>query len=180
MVDNGQADSVTSGLSFLNGLAKLADDFLVGGYREAEGDLHNGAAGAPHVGLDGFLDGAVGVVQHEDDVALLEGSVVEGPGGLLEDDGGGGGGVVDEGDLVHVVGVDQVLDDGSGAEKAGLEVVEVELVRLAEVLELPVALHGDDGGRAAAEGAVVEARHGGVVVGEFRLDLGVGDEISGF
>ena len=178
MVDNRQADSVTSGFSFLNGLAKLADDFVVGGYREAEGDHDDGAAGAHHVGLDGFLDGAVGVVQHEDDVALLEGSLVEGPGGLLENDGGGGGGVVDEGDLVHVAGVDQVLDDGAGAEEAALEVVEVELVRLAEVLELPVALHGDDGGRAAAKGAVVEARHGGFVVGEFRLDLGLGDEIG--
>lgn len=95
---------------------------------------------------------------------------------MLEDDGGGGGGVVDEGDLVHVFGVDEVLDDGAGVKESLLEVVEVEVVRLPEVLHLPLALHGDHGSRAAPEGAVVEARHRGVVVGEFRFDLGMGDK----
>ena len=49
-------------------------------------------------------------MEHEDDVTLLELSFAEVPGGVLEDDGGGGGGVVNNGDLVDVVGVDEVLD----------------------------------------------------------------------
>jgi len=40
----------------------------------------------------------------------LELPFAEVPGGVLEDDGGGGGGVVDDGDLIDVVGVDEVLD----------------------------------------------------------------------
>lgn len=49
-------------------------------------------------------------MEHEDDVAFLELPFAEVPGGVLEDDGGGGGGVVDDGDLIDVVGVDEVLD----------------------------------------------------------------------
>ena len=100
---------------------------------------------------------------------------MEGPGGLLEDDGGGGGGVVDDGDLVDVLGVDEVFEDGAGAEDPLLELVEVEVVGLPEVAELPAVLGGDDGRRAAPEAAVVDASDGGVVVGELRSDLGVGD-----
>lgn len=49
-------------------------------------------------------------MEHEDDVAPVESSFAEVPGGVLEDDGGGGGGVVDDGDLVDGVGVDEVFD----------------------------------------------------------------------
>lgn len=71
------------------------------------------AAGATDVGVDGLLDGAVGVVEHDDGVAPLESAFCEGPSDLLEDDCGGGGGVVDKGDFIDVVGVDEVLDQGS-------------------------------------------------------------------
>jgi len=57
-------------------------------------------------------------------------------------------------------------------EDAGFEVIEVEVVGLAEVPELPAVLRSDDGGGAAAEAAVVDARDGGVVVGEFGFDFG--------
>lgn len=66
--------------------------------------------GARHVGLDGLLDGAVGVVKHDDSVTLVEDLLGEPPGDLLKDDSGGGGGVVDDGDLVDVFGVDETLD----------------------------------------------------------------------
>jgi len=49
-------------------------------------------------------------VKHEDDITFLESSFAEVPCGVLEDDGGSGGGVVDNGDLIDVVGVDEVLD----------------------------------------------------------------------
>lgn len=52
-----------------------------------------------------------------------------------------------------------------------MEVIEVEVVGLAEVPELPAVLRGDDGGGAAAEAAVVDARDGGVVVAEFGFDF---------
>ena len=72
--------------------------------------LDDSAAGARDIGLDGLLDRTVGVVEHDGGVTLVESALGEGPGGLLEDDGGGGGGVVDDGDLVHVAGVDQIFD----------------------------------------------------------------------
>lgn len=49
--------------------------------------------------------------------------------------------------------------------------IEVEGIGLVEVLELVFLLGGDYGLRAAAEAAVVDAGDGGVVVGEFRLDV---------
>lgn len=129
------------------------------------------AASAGNVGLDGLLNGAVGVVEEEDGVAGLEGGGGESPSGVLEDDGGGGGGVVDDGDLVNVIGVDEVLDEDAGLEDGGLEGVEVEMVGLAEEEQLVALLGGDDGGGAAAEAAVVYAGDGRVVMGEFGLDL---------
>lgn len=95
---------------------------------------------------------------------------------MLEDDGGGGGGVIDDRDLVDVFGVDEFLDDGSGLKDSVFEVVEVEVVRLAEIFELPVLLGGDDGGGAASKAAVVDTSDGRVVMGELRLNLGRGDE----
>ncbi|RDY14515.1 hypothetical protein CR513_00420, partial [Mucuna pruriens] len=133
-----------------------------------ERDLDDVTSRTCDVGLHGFLNGAVSVVEHEDDVAFLESSFAEVPGSVLEHDGGGGGGVVHDGDLVDVVGV----DEGSRLEDSSLEDVEVEVVRLAEVVQLPPLLLGQDGGGAAPEAAVVDARHGGVMVAEFRFDFG--------
>lgn len=142
------------------------DNLILGIHRKRQLYLDDAAAGAGHVGLDGLLDCAVSVVEHDGDVALVEEALGEGPGGALEDDGGGGGGVVDDGDLVDVVGVDELFDESPGLENAGLEVVKVEVVGLAEVLELEKLLGLYDGGRTAAEAAVVDAGDGGVVVGE--------------
>lgn len=100
---------------------------------------------------------------------------MESPGGLLKDDSGGGGSVIDYGDLVDMVGVDEFFDDCSGMEDSFFEVVEVEVIWLTEELELPFTLSCEDGGWTTTEGAVVETRDGGVVVGEFRLDFNVGD-----
>lgn len=55
------------------------------------------------------------------------------------------------------------------------ELIVVKIVRLAEELELPVLLGGDDRLWTATKTAVVDAGDGGVVVGEFRLDFGIGD-----
>lgn len=57
-------------------------------------------------------------------------------------------------------------------EDSGFEVVEVEVVGLAEVGELRAVLRGENGGGAATEAAVVDSRHRGVVVGEFGIDFG--------
>lgn len=134
-------------------------------------------AGTRNVGLDGLLNGAVGIVEDENSVAGMKGRGGESPGGVLEDDGGGGGGVVDDGDFVDVVGLDEVLDEDAGLEDGGLEGVVVEGVRLAEEEELVTLLGGDDGGGAAAEAAVVYAGDGRVVVGELGLDLRWGNWI---
>lgn len=96
----------------------------------------------------------------EDDAAFLEGSFVEGLGGFLEDDGGGGGGIADDGDLVEVLDGDELFDDDPGFEDPFLEVVEVEVVGVAEILELPLLLCSDDGGREAYEPVVVDASNG--------------------
>lgn len=111
-------------------------------------------------------------MEHHHRVASVESPLPEGPGGLLEDDGRRRGGVVDEGDFVVVLGVDEASDGGSGLGDAGFEVVEEEPIRLAEEPELPVSLDGDDGGGAAAEAPVVDPSEGGVVVGELCFDLG--------
>lgn len=61
-------------------------------------------------------------------------------------------------------------------EDCRFEMVEVEVIGLTEVFELPIVLSGDDGGRTGTETAVVNASDGGVVVGEFGLNLGRSDE----
>ena len=157
VIDHGQSHPPPIGLPLRERAPELADDLGVGPDGEWEADLNDVAAGAGHVSLDGLLDSAVGVVEHDDGVAGAEPALPEGPGDLLEDDGGGGGGVVDDGDLVDVIGVDQVLDEGSGFEDGGFEVVEVEVVGLAEVEVLVEGLDGQDRRRAAAEAAVVDA-----------------------
>ena len=52
-----------------------------------------------------------------------------------------------------------------------MEIVKVEVIGLAEVLELPAALRAEDGGRATPEVAVVDVRDGNIVVAEFRIDF---------
>lgn len=83
--------------------------------------------------MDGFLHGAIGVMEHDDSVAPLESPFREGPSDLLKDDCSGGGGVVDNGDFIDVVRVDDVLDQGSRTENRRLETVEVEMIGLAEI-----------------------------------------------
>lgn len=78
-----------------------------------------------------------------------------------------------------MVCIDELLDYGSGLVDALLELVEVEMVGLGEVFELPPLLGFDDGGRAGAEAAVVDPGDVLVVVGKFSGDFGGGDEIGG-
>lgn len=106
-------------------------------------------------------------MEHDGNVALIEAALGEGPGGALEDYGGGGGGVVNDGDLVDVVGVDELFDESPGLENTGPEVVKVEVVGLAEELELEELLGLHDGGWTGPEAAVVDAGDRWVVVGEF-------------
>lgn len=70
-----------------------------------------------------------------------------------------------------MVGVDKGLDDAAGTEDGGLEGVEVERIGLAEEEDLVAVLDSNDGSRAAAEAAIIDARNGGVVVGELRPNL---------
>lgn len=63
------------------------------------------------------------------------------------------------------------MDNGAGVVDGGFEVVEVEVIGLTKILELPLLLSRKDGGRTGAEAAVVDARDGGVVVTEFRLNF---------
>lgn len=53
-----------------------------------------------------------------------------------------------------------------------LEVIEKEIVGLAEEAELPPPLGSDDGGGAAAEAAVVDSGDSGLVVSEFLANFG--------
>ncbi|PON43235.1 hypothetical protein PanWU01x14_275780 [Parasponia andersonii] len=140
--------------------------------REWQMDLDDGAAGARDVGLYGFLDGLEGAVEDEDGVVLGEEATGEGAADVVEDDGGSGGGVVEEGDLVDVVCIDEVLDKGAGAEEGGAEGVEVEVVGLAEEPELPGTLDSEYGFGAATEAAVVDSGDTREMVGELLADIG--------
>lgn len=171
MIDDSQPNPPTLRFPHPKRPLEFGNNVGTGFDREREGYLDHLAAGARDVRLDGLLHSAVGVVEEEDGVAWLEGGGGESPRGVLEDDGGGGGGVVDDGDLVDVVSVDQALDEDARLEDGGLEGVEVEGVGLAEEEQLVALLGGDDGGRAAAEAAVVNPGDGWVVVRELRLDL---------
>lgn len=134
-------------------------------------NLDHVATSTRNVGLYGLLHGAVGVVEDEDSVTGLKKGGEKRPSGVLEDDGGGGGGVVNDGDFIDVVGVDQGLNQAAGPEDGGLKGVEVEVVGLAEVQELVALLGSHDGGGAAAKAAVVYPGDGRVVVGEFCPEL---------
>lgn len=78
-----------------------------------------------------------------------------------------------------MVGIDEVLDDGSGLANSLLELVEVEIVRLGQVLELPSSLSFNNGGRAATEAAVVDSGDIGVMVRKFGGDFRGCDESRG-
>lgn len=78
-----------------------------------------------------------------------------------------------------MVGIDEILDDGSGLVNSLLELVEVEMVRLGQVLELPLSLSFDNEGRAAAEASVVDSGDIGVVVRKFGGDFRGCDESRG-
>ena len=52
-----------------------------------------------------------------------------------------------------------------------MEIIEVGVVGLAKVLELPVALPSEDRGRATTKVVVVDARDDNFVVAEFEFDF---------
>lgn len=136
-------------------------------YRKGQLDLDDSSASASDIGLHGHLNGTIRIVKHNSGIILIVPALGESPACLLEHDGGGGCGVIYDGDLVDVVGVDQVFNYCPGTEDGGLEVVEVEGVGLFEVFELPLVLGGDYGFGAGSEASVVDAGDGWVVVGEF-------------
>lgn len=70
-------------------------------------------------------------MQHNRGVPFLELTFGEGPGDLLEDDSCSGGGIIDDRDLVDVIGVDEVLDGIPGIQDSRLELGEEEVVGLA-------------------------------------------------
>lgn len=113
-------------------------------------------------------------MKHYNGVVLVKLPFREGAADLLQDDGGGGGGVVDKGDFVHVIGVDEAFDDGPRLQDSFPESVEVEIVRLFKVFELPFALRSEHGLGAAPEAAVIDPGDAGVVVRELVADIGFG------
>lgn len=90
---------------------------------------------------------------------------------MLKNNGSSSGGVVDDGYLINMVGVDKILNDGAGMNYLRLEVIEEEVVGLAEESELPSSLGGDNGGGAASEAAVVDSSDSGLVVGKLVADF---------
>lgn len=102
-------------------------------------------------------------MEHYDGVVLFE--VVAGE--AVKDDGGGGGGVVEEGEVVDGVGIDEVCDCGARGEDAGAEDGGEEVVGLVEEAVLPRGLCGEDGAGTASEAAVVDACDAVLVVREF-------------
>ena len=164
VVDDREADLAPPGLGHIERGAELGDDGVRGRDGERQRHLDDGGPGAGDVGVDGLLDGAVRVVEHEHGVPAGEPPLGEAPRGVLQHDGGGGGGVVDEGDLGDVPGVDEARDGSPRAAEPRLEGVEVEVVGLGDEEALPPRLRVEEGGRAAPEAAVVDARPPGLVV----------------
>lgn len=136
------------------------------------------ATSTRNVRLYGLLHSAVGVVEDEDSVTGLKYGGEERPCSVLEDDGGGGGGVVDDGDFINFVGVDQGLNQAAALEDGGLKGVKEEVVGLAEEQELVALLGSYDAGGTAAEAAVVYPGDGRVVVGELGAELPWGDGLG--
>lgn len=97
---------------------------------------------------------------------------------LLEYDGGGRGGVVDEGDAIDVVGIDEVCDGGARFQDATAEHVEEEFVGLLEKAELACGLRDENRARTASEASIIDPSDAALVVGEFFSDLGVGNGVS--
>jgi hypothetical protein len=52
-------------------------------------------------------------MEHDGNIPFIELAFSERPGGILEDDGGCSGGVIDDGDFVEVVGIDEALEEGA-------------------------------------------------------------------
>lgn len=179
VIYNCKSDFPAMRLTLGQAFAKLSNDFQLGTDGEGQLDNDDRPTGASNVSLNGLLDGLKGAMEHDDGVTFLKGALGECPADVLKDDGGGSSGVVDDGDLVDMVGVDERLDEGPGTEDAFLEVVEEEIVGLLEESELPALLGGNNGGRAAAEAAVVNSRNIQLVVGELLPDFSVGYEGGG-
>ena len=93
----------------------------------------------------------------------------------MEDDGGCSGGVIDDGDFIYVVGIDEALEEVVGLENAWFEFGIVEMIRLAKEFELQFLLGLDNGERATAKGSIVDASYNGVMVVEFILDFSFND-----
>ena len=129
--------------------------------------LNNMPASTGEIGLNGLLYSTISIVKHNGNISLIEFSFCEAPCDVLEDDSSCSGGIIDDGDFVEVLGIDEALEEGAGAENAGFEVGEVEVIGLAKELELEVLLGVGNGGRATTKGAIVDASYGGVVVAEF-------------
>lgn len=106
---------------------------------------------------------------------MIEFAFSERPSDVLEDDGGCSGGVIDDGDFVEVVGIDEALDDAARLENAWFEFGKVEVIRLAKEFELQLLLGLDNGERTTAKGTIVDASYGGVMVVEFILDFRFSD-----
>ncbi|GER45875.1 tryptophan synthase alpha chain [Striga asiatica] len=176
MINYGQPYLLTISPTFCQTFPKLTYDFLVGIDREGQVDNNDRAPGTGNISLDGLLDGLESAVEHDNSIALLEAALGKGPTNMLKNNGGGCGGVVHYGNLVNVVGINEILDDGAGMEDLALEVIHEEIVGLAEEAELPPLLGGDDGGRAASEAAVVDSGDAGLVVGELLPNFGIGYE----
>lgn len=65
------------------------------------------AAGARNVSLYSLLNGTVRVVENYGGVSRLESRGEEGPSVVLEDDGGSGGDVINDGDFVDMISIDE-------------------------------------------------------------------------
>lgn len=115
-------------------------------------------------------------MEHDNDIAFLKFTLGEGAADLLEHDSGGRGSVVDEGNFVDGVSIDEALYNSSGFEQALPEVIEVEIIRLLKKSELPLLLSGDYGSGAASETTVVDSRDSTLVMRELLSDFLFGYE----
>jgi hypothetical protein len=71
---------MTISVAKAEGVAELADDVIRGGEGEGKRDLNDLSTRKSNIGVDGLLNSTIGIVQHEDDVTLVEGPLSELPG----------------------------------------------------------------------------------------------------
>jgi len=126
--------------------------------------------------MNRLLHRAISIVEHNSSITLVESSITKRACDILEDDGSGRSGVVDEGEFVKARSVDNRKKKAARCVNSGAKEREVEVVGLAEEEELPPPLGGKHRGRTAPEAAIVDAGHRRVVVGEFGLYLGWGNQ----